>query len=81
MDSSPIFPFFGAWMVFMFGMMVIGFAATIFWIWMLIDCVQNEPKEGNDRIVWLLIILFGHGIGGLIYLLARRPERIAKYGH
>jgi hypothetical protein len=48
---------------------------TIFWIWMLVDCVRNEPSEGNDKIVWMLIIVFLHFIGGLIYYFVRRPER------
>ena len=36
---------------------------TIFWIWMLIDCATRESNEGNERIVWILILLFTHVIG------------------
>ena len=49
---------------------------TVFWIWMLIDCAKNEPRKGNDRIVWVLIIAITHVLGALIYYFARRPERI-----
>ena len=55
-------------------------AAFVLWIWMLVDCATHEPAEGNDKIVWILIIVFTHWLGALIYLLARRPKRIAKYG-
>ena len=55
--------------------------AFIFWIWMLIDCIKNEPSEGNDKIIWVLVIVLTGWIGALIYLLARRPKRIEKYGH
>jgi|YNPNPStandDraft_1061719.scaffolds.fasta_scaffold00255_22 hypothetical protein len=51
-----------------------------FWIWMLVDCALNEPSEGNDKLVWIIIILFANFIGALIYFLARRPQRKAKYG-
>lgn len=51
-----------------------------FWIWMLVDCAVNEPSEGNEKIVWILVILFAHLLGALIYFLARRPQRKARYG-
>ncbi len=56
-----------------FGIVGLGLAA--FWIWMLIDCAQNEPSEGNDKLVWVLIILLLNWVGALIYYLVRRPIR------
>lgn len=53
---------------------------TILWIWMLVDCLMNEPSEGNEKIIWVIVILLTHWIGALIYLFARRPQRIAQYG-
>lgn len=55
-------------------------AGTAFWIWMLVDCATNEDSQGNDKVVWILIIVFTHWIGALIYLLARRPKRIEELG-
>jgi hypothetical protein len=66
--------------LFFLAMISLAAAGTVLWIWMLIDCALNEPSEGSDKIVWILVILFTHGIGGLIYLLVRRPERIRLYG-
>jgi len=54
--------------------------STIFWIMTLIDCAVNEPSEGNDKIIWILILIFTHALGALIYRCARRPERIRLYG-
>ena len=54
--------------------------ATIFWVWMLIDCATKEPDQGNDKIVWILVILFTHWVGALIYFLIRRPERMRDHG-
>ena len=60
---------------------LLGALATIFWVWMIIDCATKEPSEGNDKIIWILVIVFTHLIGALIYYFFRRPERIKKYGH
>ncbi len=63
--------------LFLFG---IGIASTAFWIWMLVECATKESNEGNDKLVWILIIIFTQLIGALIYLLARRPKRIEELG-
>lgn len=75
MESSFMFGglFFLFWALFVL-------AALVFWVWMLIDCATNEPSEGNDKIVWIVIIIFTSWIGGLVYYLVRRPERIRIYG-
>jgi hypothetical protein len=56
--------------------LVLGLLGTVFWIWMLIDCAMNEPSEGNDKLVWILVILFTHLLGALIYFFVRRPNRL-----
>jgi hypothetical protein len=53
---------------------------TIFWIWVLVDCLTKEPSEGNDKIAWVLFILGVPLIGALIYYFVRRPERIKTAG-
>ena len=58
----------------------VGIGLLIFWIWTLVDCATNEPAEGNDKLVWLLVIILLGWIGALVYLLARRPTRRATFG-
>ena len=58
----------------------IGISCFLFWIWMLVDCAMNEPSEGNDKIVWIVIMLFTHLLGSLIYFIVRRPERRRVHG-
>ncbi|MBA2395546.1 MAG: PLDc_N domain-containing protein [Ktedonobacteraceae bacterium] len=55
--------------------------ATIFWIWVLVDCLTKEPSEGNDKVAWILFILFVPLVGALIYFFVRRPERVKVVGH
>ena len=54
--------------------------ALAFWIWMMVEVLTRETDEGNNRLIWALVIVFAHWVGALIYLLARRPERIRKLG-
>ena len=65
-------------MFFMF--FVIGVCGSIFWVWTLIDCAMKEPDSGNTKIVWILVIIFTHLLGSLLYFLVRRPQRIAEVG-
>ncbi|MBN2621627.1 PLDc N-terminal domain-containing protein [candidate division WOR-3 bacterium] len=53
---------------------------AIFWIWMIVDCATNEPSEGNDKVIWILVVILAGWIGGAIYYFVRRPERIKKFG-
>ena len=68
-----------------FGLLRTGFDgiavfATIFWLYTLVDCITKEPSEGNDKIVWTLVILLLPLIGALLYYFVRRPERIKAVG-
>ncbi len=60
--------------------LLIGVAGTVFWIWMLVECATKEPAQGNDKIVWILVIVLTHWLGALIYYFFRRPQRIAQFG-
>ncbi len=59
---------------------VLGILATVFWIWMLIDCATKESSQGNDKVVWILVIALTHFIGAAIYFLVRRPTRMRELG-
>ncbi len=55
----------------------IALVGTIFWIWMIVDCAQNRFLDSNTRLVWILVIVFTHLIGALIYFFAGRRPRNA----
>jgi sterol desaturase/sphingolipid hydroxylase (fatty acid hydroxylase superfamily) len=48
--------------------------ATVFWLWMLIDALMNEPTT-NEKILWFLVIFFLHLLGALIYYFVRKRGR------
>lgn len=45
----------------------------VFWIWMIVDVVQNEKE--NNLVVWLLILFFAGFIGAIIYYFIRKRKR------
>lgn len=51
----------------------IGLLVLAFWLWMLIDCLTRQFK-GNDKIVWVLVILLLNWIGALIYFFVGRSQ-------
>ena len=67
-------------LVFIVGVLGIGILGSILWIWMLVDCATKESSEGNDKLVWIIIILFTHWIGATVYWFARRPRRKEELG-
>ncbi len=68
-----------------FGLLILAVVAFIIlqlvmWIWMLVDCLQNEPSTGNDKVIWVLLMVFLGVIGSLLYYFIRRPQRIEQLG-
>jgi hypothetical protein len=39
---------------------------------MLVDCIKNTRLSETEKIVWVLVIIFLHALGALIYMLAGR---------
>jgi hypothetical protein len=62
------------------GGILLAIAGTVFWIWALVDCAVKEPGQGNQKVVWILVILFTHFLGALLYVLIRWPERLRETG-
>jgi hypothetical protein len=55
-------------------------ASTVFWIWMLVDCVNNKSLSDSTKAVWVLFIVFTHFIGAFFYLIVgRKPEPVMVY--
>lgn len=46
----------------------------------LIDVLRNE-FNGNDKIVWLLVVLFGSFLGAVLYFIIGRKQRVKQIKH
>ena len=60
-----LFPFF----------ILLGLALLGFWIWALVDCAKGEFR-GNDKIVWILVIIFASWIGSILYFAVGRAQKV-----
>jgi hypothetical protein len=69
----------GGLLTFMAVVWLVVIAATVFWLWALIDALTHEPTA-NDKILWFLVIFFLHFIGALIYVVVRRSNRAPTVG-
>jgi hypothetical protein len=53
----------------------IALVSMAFWIWMLVSAIQNKNLSDNERICWVLAIIFLHIIGALLYLIIGRNKQ------
>jgi hypothetical protein len=59
----------------LFWILIIGvplllFGLIGFWIWMLIDAIKRKFKEDNEKLIWILVLLFANWLGAIIYYFA-----------
>ncbi len=59
-------------------MFAIAVLAFVFWIWMLIHAATNNGLSGAEKIVWVLVVLFLHLLGALIYFFVGRPKAVGS---
>lgn len=67
------------WILCMGFSMIVGILSMALWVWMLVDCIQNEPNSpDNQFVLWLIVILLAGGLGAIIYYFVRRKPRLAN---
>ena len=48
----------------------------VFWLWMLVNAITNPALVGTEKLVWVLVIIFLHFLGALIYFFVGRPRDV-----
>src|SRR3954453_16656446 len=66
--GAGLFAGLGALMIVLW---VVGIALTIFWIWMLVDCLTSAMPT-NEKILWAIVMLIVPGFGSLIFFFVKR---------
>ena len=56
-------------------LVTVGLLVFAFWIWMLIDAIQNKGLTDGEKIGWVLAVLFLHFIGALLYFFIGRQKK------
>ena len=64
----------GAWQIIL--ILITVFLGIIPTIIALIDVVRNE-FTGNNKIVWLLVVLLGNFLGALLYFIIGRKQKLS----
>jgi hypothetical protein len=51
-------------------------AATLFWIWALVDVIRrpSETLQRGSQLLWALVIALTHTVGAAAYVLLGRPR-------
>jgi len=57
----------------------LGIAACVFWIWMLIHAITNRGLDSIEKLIWVIVILCLHFVGGLIYFFIGRPKAAGAF--
>ncbi len=50
----------------------------VFWIWMIVDCVKRNFKNDNDKVVWILVLVFLGILGAIIYFFVIKNKQDNK---
>ncbi len=54
---------------------VVWLVATAVWLWMLTDCLTARRVSGREKIVWVVVLLFTHILGAVLYFFLVRITR------
>ena len=44
----------------------------------LVDIIKNDFRGSNDKVVWVLLVLFVPVVGSVLYFLIGRTQRVAN---
>jgi len=63
----------------LFFMLIVGavcLAYVVFWICMLVHAITNKGLGDGEKIVWVLVLIFLHVLGPILYFFLGRPKAI-----
>jgi len=52
-----------------FFFILFGLAYFVFWVYCLVDVIRSDFKDQNMKLIWVIILLFAHGLGPIAYLI------------
>ena len=72
---SPTFAYMnGPQDILILGVVALVLLPSIFWIVELVDVARRQFSDPNLKIVWLLILIFSHGIGTIVYYFVGKKQ-------
>lgn len=67
-------------LIFGFFAMIIGLGCTLIWVLAIIEIVQSEFTDKNERLVWLLLVILLPLVGTILYFAIGRKQRLEDAG-
>lgn len=62
--------------LFVIGIVALAIFLFVFWILMIVDCAKRNFKSEIEKVVWILILIFIHILGAIIYyFVIKKPNR------
>ena len=74
LSSSFAAVFITFWLI----IIALSLGTTIFWLWMLIDAAKKDFPKSDDKILWILVLVFAGFVGTLIYYFVIYKEANKK---
>ena len=59
--------------VFIFAIIAL-IVASLFWLWMLVDCLTSALPT-MEKLIWVLVILFTYLLGAILYFVLARGRQ------
>jgi hypothetical protein len=63
--------------LFLFVLFII-LVSTIFWVFAIVDIVRRDFTDPNMKIVWLIVVIFSHWIGSILYYAIGRQQGVIR---
>lgn len=57
------------------GLIIVVLVCGLFGAWMLVDCLIHQKE---DKLVWVIVLLFLNFAGALLYCFIARPKRLSE---
>ena len=54
---------------------IIGLLVCAFWVWMIVDAIQNKGLTDGEKVCWVLAVVFLHILGAILYFFIGHPKR------
>ena len=61
------------------GTLIVLFAFSLaylaLWVYCLVDVINGKFKDPNMKMIWVIILIFAHGLGPIAYLIIGKSSK------
>ena len=60
---------------FLLVLLVFSLAYLALWVYCLVDVINGKFKDPNMKMIWVIILIFAHGLGPIAYLIIGKSSK------